>query len=225
MKNSAASLALIITGISVELASGQVTVASETIVFDNNAGGASGIDQFFASDADSGFLQADDFSFASTTTVTGVQWTGVYAGSEQTPPSIDNFVISIIGDLGGAPSGAPIASFAVGNAVSRIDSGEALFGGAVPIYAYEADINFTFNAATTFWLSISTDTSNDPEDNYSWGSLVNQGNNYFSQDDGATWTASTFPSRHDFRLIGVPEPSTMMLVSLCALTAVRRRRR
>lgn len=201
------------------MASGQ-----STVVFDNNAGGAAGIDQSFGSDDDTGFLQADDFSFGSTTSVTGVQWTGVYAGTQQTAPTVDHFVISIIEDLAGSPSGAPIASFAVGNAVNRVNSGEALFGGLVDIYEYEADINFTFNAGTSYWLSISTDTSDDPEDNYSWGSLLNQGNNYFSQDDGTTWTASKNPSRHDFRFLGVPEPSTMMLLSLCALVVAKRRR-
>lgn len=199
----------------------------QTILFDNNAGGSSGVNQSFGSDVDSGFMQADDVMFASATTVTGIQWTGVYLGSAQTAPETDLFTISIFADASGAPNGSSIlASFNVGNAVNRQDSGVDLFG-VTNIYDYSADIGFSFNAGTNYWISIVTDTSDDAEDDFFWTSLLNQGNHHFSEDGGATWDAGANPdgSRHDFRLIGVPEPSSILLLGLSALAAIQRRRR
>ena len=222
MKNSQLLYLNLITVFSIGQAVGQ------TIVYDNNAGGASGIDQSFGSDLDSGFLQADDVTLTSDTVITGVQWTGVYLGSQQTAPAADHFTVSIFANAAGSPDGgAMLASFNVGNAVSRQDSGIDLFA-VTNIYNYEAAINYTFAAGTTYWVAISTDTSDDAEDNFFWTSQLNQGNHHFSQDNGATWAAGSNPngSRHDFRLSGVPipEPSSMMFLGLSALAIFKRRR-
>lgn len=204
---------------------------ADIIVYDNNAGGASGIDNIFNSDSDpdSAGIAADDVLLSTTTMITGVQWTGLYALAN-TPPIFDDFTISFFGDDAGQPSGgAPLATFAVGDAVNRTDSGFDLILDPGPpilsadIYQYSAVIDFTMLANTSYWISIVNDTTSDTDDNYFWGLRSDGGNAHFSVDGGSNWFDLT-DSRTDFRLTAVPEPSSLLLTGIGIAFSARRRR-
>lgn len=196
------------------------TSNADIVAYDNNAGGAVGINTAFESDSGTGIIAADDVTFATTTTITGVQWTGRYAFID-TPQAIDDFTISFYSDSGAMP-GSLITSFSVGNAVNRVDSGFNLFD--LNIYEYSASVDFTMISGTNYWLSITNDTSTDTDDNFQWGSDSGVGNSYASFNGGTSW--SSIADQHDFRLTVIPEPGSFSLAAgLFCLIAIQRRKR
>ena len=95
-------------------------------------------------------------------------------------------MIRIHADNAGTPiGGIPLASFAVGDSVNRVDSGFDLF--TRDIYEYSADINFTMTASTTYWYSIDGNTVNDLDDNFNWTARSGAGNSRNSVDGGGSW--------------------------------------
>ena len=193
------------------------------VVYDNLAGGPSGVDLFLRSDNDEPFITTDDVTLPTTTRITQVNWSGIYfeftAGSI---PQTDAFTILFFADDVGLPdTGGPIAEFSVGDNVNRVDSG---FTGAVSrdIYEYSANIDFTLNAGTTYWLSIANDTPSSSLDFFG-GVLNGQGNAFHSTDGGNSWTSRTH--RLDFQLISIPEPNMFALEAVCLLALMLRRAR
>lgn len=180
------------------------------LVYDNNAGGAAGIDDATLSDRDSGIYSSDDFTIPVTTTIVRIEWTGVYA-LDGTPPSLDDYQIRIQADSGSGP-GAVLSTTLAGNAVNRIDSGIDLLG--LDVFNYSADIlPFTAAAGTNYWLVIFNNTSGDAGDDWFWGSRFLLGNSTVSNDFGATWSAAGH--RIDFRLFSaIPEPSVSFVSML-----------
>ena len=162
---------------------------AQTVVFDNGAGGAAGMDDGLLSDSDPipqiGNLElaADDFSVAADTFITNVEWAGVYAFANS--PAVDDFEIRIYADNGG-PSGTPLASFGVGNNVNRMLTAFN-FQGFFNIYSYSAEIGFEATAGVTYWLSIDGQTFADTDDAWFWGSLSTTGNANTSADLGNSW--------------------------------------
>lgn len=202
------------------------------VIFDN---GVSDVTDAVPSDREFPLISADDFVLApGSNTITGIRWTGIYAPTSS-PPAADDFRIEIFADNAGAPIGSalPIGIDIVH--MRRADSGvdiagyDVLFGkmGSFDIYNFQADIGPTTLAAnTTFWLSISNNTSADTDDYWNWGTGSNPGNSFAGADEGAVWLP--FGLNHDFTLTGVPEPATAMLLGIglagfCFATAMRAR--
>ena len=117
------------------------------------------------------FVQPDDFFFVAdfveldeTTSLSAIDWLGSYEFS-RAPTGGDNFVIEIY--LGGtnqfpiigefqAPVGDPIATFNIGDDANRINTGQtwSTTGPERDIFSYSADIDFTLQAGTQYWISI-----------------------------------------------------------------------
>lgn len=213
-----------------------LTAASgDVVIYDNGAGGAAGIDNAFLSDIDgtsSGIVEdlvlADDVTLAATRVVTGIEWTGFYS-FDDSPPALDGFFIEIYSDAVSGGPGSLLHVEAVFNDVNRVDSTTDIpdFPNS-DIYNYSADINFTMTAGTTYWVSISNDTTLDTDDDWFWGALQSQGNNYASTDFGLTWQENFLDgtgNRLDFRLTGVPEPGATTIGCLAVMALALRRRR
>lgn len=141
------------------------------VVFNN---GAPSI-QSNSSDLEGTSIRAEDFSFASDTTIRSVNWSGVYY-SNDTPTAPDDFTIRIFSENGGLPDPVGevgLSPFSIGNAVNRVDSGDTAFGRTV--YDYSANIGpTTLTAGVTYWISIFNNTSLDTDDNWNW-SLTSSG--------------------------------------------------
>ena len=188
--------------------------ASAGVIYDNGAGTPNSA---IESDADNaGFgarFAADDFVLQpDANTITDIHWTGVY-GFNGTPDPTDSFTIEVFADSSGLPAASPLATFGVGNAVNRTDTGTNLGGGSFTLFSYSAVISpLMLTPSTTYWLSIFNDTTADTNDNWFWaensstGSLVDR-----------TQTSEWEPTDGtvDFQLTnGVPEPATLALLGI-----------
>jgi len=154
--------------------------AEPLTLYDNGAGGAAGIvnaaasDFAFVSEQSSNFPPIlapavyDDFSLPRNEWVTEVHWTGVFLANfgDDSPPTIDDVVISIFSDATGVPQTSdPLAVFNPSDSTRRMVPGtEFSF-----VFEFYASINgFYAEADATYWLSIRNDTFGvDP--NFFWG--------------------------------------------------------
>lgn len=204
---------------------------AEVVVFDNGAGGASA--PFFASSdlsATVGGELADDVTFSEITFVNGVNWAGIYSpdiggGDSTVDPSDDNFEIRIYDDAPGQP-GSLIDSFAVGNNVNRIDSGIDDPTSGTDVFVYSADINFSFDANVTYWISIVNNTV-DELDNFDQA-VFNVGGNAFGDpnpNDGVWIDQAGILTDFQLTFTAVPEPGTAGIVAFCVIGMAFRRRR
>ena len=202
---------------------------SQTIVYDNLLGNA-------VTDASPSDLSAivggetlDDVTLANTTRVTGVNWSGVYStdavlgGDGIVAAANDDFEIRIYSDNAGTPEG-PLLTFAVGNAVNRtLGAIQNAGGNPTESFDYSAEIDFTFDAGTTYWMSFLNNTSLDP-DNFSQSVISTGGNATFDFNPGTqAYVAQGFIT--DFQLTAVPEPSSLGLLGSLVGAALLRRRR
>lgn len=122
-----------------------------------------------------------------------IEWSGIY--SDNDVPTSDDFVINIHQDDNGVPGTTPLATFAVGNNVSR-----TLVEPISTLYNYSAEIDFLFKRNVVYWISvIETGTS---AGNFLWGVADSPGlaNCSFSGDSGATWAACPSDLTFDMRL-------------------------
>ena len=174
---------------------------------------------------------ADDFELGATVTVRGVNWQGLYHPTGN-PTSTDNFTIYFYADGAGTPFGAPIASYNVGNAVSRTPAGFTTSGFNHPVYDYGVDLGsgIPIPANTRTWISIVNDTSGSGVD-WGWVTDFPASSEVFHQsrgstDGGATWSESYANNVQTFSLhdVAVPEPSLPLLSALGLMAALRRRR-
>lgn len=182
-----------------------------------------------ASDRDSTTRMADDFTLSSNDTVRSVIWRGLY--TDGTPQAVDDFNINFYSDSAGLP-GALLQSFAVGNAVNRVDTG-TMSAPCCSFFEYSADLGtgIALLASTTYHLSISNDTTSDVTGDWLWAvEFFAGGDVSFSFDSGATWSkeAAMFPVAYfilDNANASVPEPSTgLLLVGGLAALVWRRRK-
>lgn len=171
---------------------------------------------------------ANEFTLSSNDTVRSVIWRGLYSMGG-TPQAVDDFNINFHADSAGLP-GALLQSFAVGNAVNRIDTGIVLFG-CCSIFEYTADLGtgIALTAGPTFHVSISNDTTVDGNDDWFWALRVLSGSNSVSIDSGATWNIDLQETYFilDNANSSAPEPSIALFLglSIAGAAALRRRNR
>ena len=179
--------------------------ASAQLVYDNGVGGPAGLTSSLVSDYSVPQNVADSLALQPDQAVTRIEWSGLYAGGDATPPATDNFVINIRSDAAGSPGGV-LVSFPVGNSVSRTLV-EPSGGSLTNVYTYAADISFTFLSGVVYWIEIENDNGIRDDDTWAWGTGPTSapGSAWFSQNQGTNWFDSTFPGV-DFRLYADAEP-------------------
>jgi hypothetical protein len=143
----------------------------------------------------------DNFTLSTSTLVTSVDWVGTYFPF---PGTTTGFTVNFYADSGGAP-GALL--YSTGDVAG--DAGENFLGNdslGDPTYSYSLSTDFAASDATTYWLSITADSSFPPQ----WGWETGTGG------DGAAYqcffgSCGATPNDMAFGL-GVPEPSTALLM-------------
>ncbi len=200
----------------------------DAIVFDNEAGGENA-GNGRRSDFDDPLRNADDFSFAQSRTISGLEWTGTYS-NDNTPPTLADFTVEIFAnvesDAGDLPfKGAPLALFNLGNNVNRTDSGVNL--GSLDVYEFSADIAFAADANTVYWVSLFDDTTSDSGDDFFWNWNTNLSGNAAQTTTPLNRPWTNLGNRFDFRLRGaaVPEPASALVLTAMGLGCVLKRRR
>lgn len=158
---------------------------------------------------------ADDFNLGSNTSIGAVSVWGVYYPNNV---QVDNFTIKIYSDGGGLPgtllySGAPAST-------NSVYTGVDAFG--VGVYETSMTLASAFNAAggTSYWLSVINNTNLGSD--WGWVTSSDDFNGAFTLDSGGSW--NQLGSSSAFRLYDVPAPSSLALVGLGGLCAMRRRR-
>ncbi|MEM9238273.1 MAG: hypothetical protein AAGB14_15990 [Verrucomicrobiota bacterium] len=188
---------------------------------------------FSRSDVEFGRIMTDDFVLGATTNVLSVSWQGAY-WNDGVAPASDDFTIRFFADGGGVPTGAPIATYTVGNNVNRQAAGFSFPAGfTFPVYDYSANLpaGIVFTAGTTVWLSIENDAPGSKQ--WGWGTIFPDSSSilnpaYRSSDGGVTWPESWTNNTLTFSLNdtpAVPEPVAPGLIALGALTGLLRRKR
>ncbi|MEO8811521.1 MAG: PEPxxWA-CTERM sorting domain-containing protein [Caulobacteraceae bacterium] len=200
------------------------TAAASTIVYDNGgvAAGANGNETV-------AWVQAEDFSFATATTIDGA---GVYIASTNGFQASDGqFQYDIFADNGGSPGPAPIATGAVTPTIT--DTGISwCCGGNAFLYKFQLASSFNAAAGTKYWLGIHAGApSNFTRDEIYWVATAANATETGHESLGGTFNNwSDNGIEHAFYLTGgaggVPEPATwaMMLAGFGLAGASLRRR-
>lgn len=162
---------------------GEVTLNVDfegNVIFDNGVTQANGTNHFTS---DSQQVLAAGIQLTECQRVTQVKWLGAYFNLAA-PPATDNFQINIYPDDNGSPaSGAPLATFDVGNDVNRTES-------VTNQFEYTADIDGTIlKADTTYWVTIHDQDPGVPD--FVWLNQIGVTSDFaFSLNGGTNWTAS-----------------------------------
>jgi len=148
----------------------------------------------------------DNFTLASATTVTQVDWVGGYF-NPQTQAAITGWTVAFYADNAGQP-GALLSSFSAANVETFI----GLDNVGDPVYSYTATPSFAAGAGTKYWLSVVPDIAFPPQ----WGwTTSSQGDGVSYQDFFGTRSANGSDlafSLYMTQQTGVPEPGSMLLL-------------
>ena len=147
----------------------------------------------------------DNFTLDSATSIGKVKWYGEFFSGEPAP--ISNFLIQFWSDNSG-PNAELFSETIVGNAhetfVEKI--------GNFNLYQYGMDLSLPFQAlaGTTYWLSIQATLDYLPQ----WGWYQGKGGNGVAYQDYLFGNTGPIPTDLAFSLASVPEPITILLLSL-----------
>ena len=187
---------------------GLAVPANASTIFDNGTPNGSG------GNLSGGWVQAEDFSFGSATTVGGA---GVYIGTVSDIAAWDgSFTYYIFSDSGGSP-GAMLASGSVSPTVTPTGYSD-LFGNAY-LFAFDLNSNFDASAGTTYWLGIHTAADFSSFGDLFWANTAGNGTASGHESPGGTFNNwADNGTEHAFYLTGltsgVPEPSTWAMMIL-----------
>ncbi len=193
----------------------------DQVVYDNGAGGATGISNLQVSDVTADFNVADRFSVNQETTFDGIRFSGAFVIGNNPTPS-DEFFLNIFLDGANEPT-SNVGSFLLTN-IQKSNSGTQVLG-AFDVYEYEASLgnSFTLDTNTEYWLSL-TNTSVGGTDSFAWGA-ANGGNAKSSDNSFIFWSSENLTM--DFQLTqSIPEPgSGTLMLAAAAWLLIRRKRR
>jgi PEP-CTERM motif-containing protein len=186
---------------------GLAVPASAGVVYDN--GTPNGTSGNFATS----WVQAEDFSFASGTSVQGA---GVFIATFGAPWD-GSFTYYLFADSGGSP-GAVLASGSVSPTVAPTGY-TSITPGDTSLFTF--DFNSPFDAAggTTYWLGIHAAGDFNSIDGPYWSNTAGNGTSTGHESQGGTFDNwSDNGTEHAFYLTGlvsgVPEPSTWAMIIL-----------
>jgi hypothetical protein len=176
--------------------------------------------------SDFGFGQqvADDFQLAGPfLTITQVQWWGGY-GFNPDPSPGDNFKIRFFYDIDGSPVVDPFTTMSASSLSRTVTSLTASSwgshdGGTVYKYLVDLPAPITLSAGTTYYLSVINNTSS------TWGWLEDGSpSHWYRLSDSNSWQYSGRDTNLSFELLAVPEPATLLLLSMGGIALLRKRR-
>lgn len=201
--------------------------APAAILFDNGVPSPSNYSQVSDLSLPDPRVVGDNFSLPFPVLLSGIEWSGYF--SVLPLPTEDDVTIRIFDYSGDFPSPPALHVFALGNNVTRTDSG--LNGGDDDIFDYTATVPETFLPAGRYMISIGNDTNTGHfTQKWSWRGATAVGPRFFQSSDGNAFQFSRFAEANfDFALTGavVPEPQSATLIGGCiaAVSAVAGRRR
>jgi len=190
------------------LAIGLAVPANASVIYDNGTPNGSG------GNLSGGWVQAEDFSFGSTTSVGGA---GVYIGTTSDIAAWDgSFTYYIFSDSGGSP-GTMLASGSVSPTVTATAFPD-YFGNAY-LFSFDLSSPFDASAGTTYWLGIHTAADFSTQGDIFWANTDSNSTATGHESFGGTfdnWADNG--AEHAFYLTGltssVPEPATWALMTL-----------
>jgi hypothetical protein len=146
----------------------------------------------------------DDFTLDSATSIGKVKWYGEFFSGEPAP--ISNFLIQFWSDNSG-PNAELFSETIVGNAHETLVEKIGNFN----LYQYGMDLSLPFKAlaGTTYWLSIQATLDYPPQ----WGWYQGKGGDGVAYQDFFGENGA-IPTGLAFSLASVPEPITILLLSL-----------
>lgn len=169
-----------------------------------------------------GFQTSDEFILPTAQVLRSITWYGSYFPADVFIPLIDDFTIEIYRDTDGLPAALPFASYAVGDAVNRLDTGMLNDHDAVE-YQYTANIPDTsLEAGTVYHLSIYGNTVQTASSAWIWDSSAPRGlpDRFRSPVGTGEWIVPQAALHHAFKLHNtrfVPEPITALMLLMCCL--------
>jgi hypothetical protein len=192
------------------------------------------IDGGTGSDRDFGTQIADDVTLTSAATVRSVKWWGMFGPFNNTPVTPVSFDLIFYGDIGGSPSLPNVNNVLSSTTVSfstltdtGINAGNV--DDPLDVYVFEANVTPTaIPANTKVWFSVLANTNNDLDDDFLWAGR-NTGNSthtfaYLTSSSAPNFTTQSGTLWY-FVLDNaalIPEPSSLVLLSLGGLCAVAR---
>lgn len=202
------------------------SLAHGAVLFDNGVPSPSNYAQTSDLSLPDPGVVGDNFTLSSPVLLSGVEWSGFF--SVLPLPTEDDVTIRIFDYSGDFPSPPALHVFALGNNVTRTDSGIDM--GNSDLFNYTATVPETFLPAGRYMISIGNDTNTGHfTQKWSWRGATAVGPLFFRSSDGSAFQFSRASANFDFTLTGavVPEPQSATLAAGCfaAVSAIAQRRR